>query len=248
MVRVILISTAFLFFSLFSFSQEDTTDVFIVGEKSEIEKDTVEVIKVGATNVFKFDAGRIYAEDYCLSFEHLIDDDRMSLEYELSFALEVDKFWFDRYTRDMIYTVDNNTVSHQGSLDGNYQFFAGAGVTFKRYLSKRKSGIYGFYLGGKVKNRFGTTDLSGPIDSFRGHINLLELIPVAGYSFWLWDFIVIDPFLGPSAVIAFTKHASLEENTSGMYWEPKSTTFFSPAIHFGLRVGVEVGNFPSLLF
>lgn len=246
-----ILTCLYLSFSAIGLCQNDTSDVFIVGDSpSEVSEDSILVKRLDFNNALKFDVARIYSAVYMMSFEHLIDDNRWSLEYEGSFDLETDRFWYDIYTDYKFSDVENNSSLYSGEFRSSYMFFAGIGITLKHYLSKKKSGIYGLYLGLKLKDRYGQIDVYNksapnnpiPKTSFTGTLNLFEITPTLGYSFCLWDFVIVDPFIGPSAIVSSLKYGSFENENNGAYWQEHKRTKLFPALHFGFRIGVSVDN------
>jgi hypothetical protein len=245
-------------FTFFSNGQEDTSNVFVIGDVApvDIAQDTVIVKRRQITNCFKIDAGKAYSGVYLMSFEHLIDNDRWSLEYELSYDIDTERFWYDWYTDYKYSEPENNSTTFTGIFSNSYDFVFGGGIALKHYLSKKKSGIYGWYFGVKLKERYGRASVSNggsffwpfPTVRFEGFMNFLEFSAICGYSLCLWDFLVIDPFLGASAIMTTYRYGTFEEGTSGYYWEEKSMNRILPALHFGLRVGTSADSFSGLFF
>lgn len=240
-----------------AFSQVDSSGVFVIGGDVPVEEksDTILVKRRDITNCLKFDAGRIYSEVYILSFEHLIDNDRWSLEYELSFDIETDKFWYDWYTDYKITEPENNTQDFDAGFRSQIDFVFGGAIALKHYLSKRKSGIYGWYAGFKIKERYGQSTVSNnsgfgtfTVLEYKGSINLFETSLIFGYSMCLWDLVIIDPFLGPSAILCSTRYGTFEQDLNGLYWNENKTHRILPALHFGMRIGVPVDGIGSLFF
>lgn len=240
-----------------STAQEDTSDVFVIGDDapSEVALDSFVVKRREITNCFKLDAGRAYSGVYMMAFEHLIDNDRWSLEYELSYDLDTERFWYDWYTNYKFVEPEDNSPSYDEGFRSSYSFVVGGGVALKHYISKRKSGIYGMYLGAKLKERYGWAFVKNdsnfgafPSLEYRGVMNFLEASAIVGYSMCFWDFLVVDPFLGPSAILVSTRYASFEEDTNGFYWQEKRLHRIVPALHFGLRIGVSVDNVFQVFF
>lgn len=240
-----------------SIGQVDTSDVFVIGDKAPVElaEDTLIVKRRDITNCFKMDAGRIYSEVFILSYEHLIDNDRWSLEYELGYDIETDKFWYDWYTDYKFVELENNAITYDAGFRSSYSFVLSVGVALKHYLSKTKSGIYGWYFGIKLKERYGWVSVKNdsnfgayPAMEFNGGMNFIEVSPIWGYSMCFWDFLIVDPFLGPSAILASTRYASFEEDDYGYYWQKKNIHKVFPAVHFGLRIGIETRGISRLIF
>ncbi len=240
-----------------SIGQEDTSDVFVIGDQNPLEttEDTVLVKRRDITNCFKMDAGRAYSGVYMLAFEHLIDNDRWSLEYELSFDFDTERFWYDWYTDYKYVEPEVNSPSFDGAFKSSYNFVFGAGIALKHYISKTKSGIYGWYFGIKVKDRYGWATVRNysffgtfPELKYQGAMNFFEVSAISGYSMCFWDFLIVDPFLGPSVILTNIQYATLEEDVNGFFWQERRLQRISPAIHFGLRIGVAANGVRSLFF
>lgn len=240
-----------------SIGQADTSDVFVIGDEKIVEQkeDTLLVKRRDITNCFKFDVARVYSGVYILSFEHLIDDDRWSLEYELGFDIETERFWYDWYTDKKFVEPENNSPLFSAGFRSSYDFVFGGGIALKHYISKRKSGIYGWYFGVKLKERYGHASVKNnsgfgtfPSLEYNGAMNFFEVSAIGGYSMCFWDFLIVDPFLGPSAILVSTRYASFEEDVNGVYWQEKRSQRILPAIHFGLRIGVSGNGVRGLFF
>lgn len=235
-------------------SQIDSSDVFIIGDKtSEPNTDTLVINDNDITHALKFDVGRIWSEVYLMSFEHLIKNSRWALEYEASFDMETETFWYDWYTNYKFTEPENNVINYNSGFSWSFIYVAGIGVNLKKYLSVKKRGIYGLYVALKLKERLGhvsvkSREVFGVYDKieFIGNMNLIEIAPTIGYCFYLWDLVLIEPLAGPSGILTIMKYPTFEENQSDAYWKAHRGVRFSPAFHFGLRISYPKLNLSTI--
>ena len=215
------------------FCQVDTSDVFVVGDINSTQK----VIKeIDARNTFKFDMAKAYMEQSIFSVEHLLSNKTSSIEPEIIALWGPNDWVFNYYTE---------TFKPEDSVlrDAYPGIQIGAGFGYKRYINKYKRGLYGHYLGLKIKNKTGKFFpflYSNSFPNAFGYVSITELSLYYGYSFWLFNLIQIDPFLGASVASTFVTYKKGFNSN-----EYSNQVIFKPSIVFCLRIGVSssIGNF-----
>jgi len=220
------------------FCQVDTSDVFVVGEGNNTEK---AIKEIDTRNTFKFDMAKIYMEQSIFSVEHLLSNKTSSIEPEIIVLWEPYDWVFNYYTE---------TFNPKDSVlrDAYPGIQIGAGFGYKKYINKYKKGLYGHYFGLKIKNKTGKffpSLYSNLFPNAFGYVSITELSLYYGYSFWLFNLIQIDPFLGASIASTFVTYKK-----GFNPYEYNNQVIFKPSIAFGLRIGVSssIGKFLQKLY
>jgi len=175
-------------------------------------------------------------EQSIFSVEHLLSNKKSSIEPEIIVIWEPYDWVLNYYT-------DSFEPEDSVLRDVSTTIQLGAGFGYKIYINKYKRGLYGSYLGLKITNktgRFYPFLYSKFFPNAFGYISITELSLYYGYSFWLFNILQIDPFLGASIASTFVNyHKGFDPN------EYKNKLIFKPSITFGLRIGVSssIGNF-----
>lgn len=239
------ITVIFYLFSGFNLiGQLDSTDVFVVGGSDDDTLETTEVKMINERTTFKFDASKAYMVQSLFSVEHLLSNNKSSIEPELVFLLEPLDFVFDYYTKNRVLHENDTLTKYYPSI--NFQF--GGGFGYKSYFDKKRNGLLGNYIGIKLRTRFGTINQkvitsnifgSNAVEK-DGYISISELSLVYGHSFWIRNLVQIDPFIGPSIAFSRFKYAVFNDDILIPNWESRKATTILPSIHFGVRIG-----FPS---
>ncbi len=234
----------FIFFiaNLTSFGQKDSSDVFIV-EDSSNSKD--EIVMVNERTTFKFDLAKAYMGQSLFSIEHLFKNNKSSIEPEIVLLLTPYEWVFNYYTK-------NKPTNNSDSINISLQIQFGLGLGYKKYINKNKEGLFGHYIGVKLRSKFGLFDqsktpsnkdiiftnntISINIPSYNGWLNVNELSVYYGYSFWVYNLAQIDPFIGLSIAVAHFKYGEYQQPPVNS-WNPNTATIIRPSIIFGFRVG-----------
>ena len=241
------------------FSQVDTSDVFIIGGSDTKIVDTVIQQKAIIKSSFKYEIARLALGEITFSFE------KGSKDLKSSFEPEATLFWLGQGFYFLDYFTNNK-------ID-NLSFFTpspnlGIGLTYKRYISKKKAPLFGPYLAVKLRNRFAklsqevedkilsnfSQNILNPVIgnpqhtglfSFNGYFNMVELSLLIGNSIWKRDWFHMDVYIGPSLSFSNFKYGKHKQTDFHHTWEEKKGSTLLPSINFGFRIGIADRFFKS---